>query len=145
MICPTCRRLREELDEARETIRQLRATMVDPPWPFYPSITAPGQRWALEQLYRAQAPIPGSVFADRLNLVLRGGKLTTPESDLKVLIHRLRGTLCRLDPRIQVMSRGWTGYWLDEEGKRLVGRLRGPGDAIGVATEECADRVVRWR
>ncbi len=130
MNCPACPRIREELDEARETIRQLKAAMGEPSWPFYPSVTAPGQRWALEQLYHAPAPIPGSVFAGRLNLALRGGKLTMPEASLHVLIHHLRGTVSRLDPRIRVMSRGWTGYWLDEEGKRLVGRLRGGREGL---------------
>jgi DNA-binding response OmpR family regulator len=113
-LTPTERALTERLDEANETIRQLRAEVLVVPACRYRGFS-PCESGVLSLL----SLVPGRVHAaERLSVHLggisnvhRGGGVTSP----RVTVSKVRAKLRRLAPLATIETHGWSGYSMTAE------------------------------
>ncbi len=116
---------RERLDEAEETIRQLRQLIVPPVvlrWTrgFTPT---PSEWIVLNCLARASDPCSAEFLRGRLDIAFDSGATS---KSANVLICKLRRKLKCLTPPIEIFTNWGVGYWMDEENKALLAIRHAP-------------------
>lgn len=114
---------REQLEEANETIRQLRAAMRLPDGMCFEGITLTKVNGIIVlMLLEANGPCSAAKINDRLELALNR---SNPVSDsvVSLYIFRLRKKLSILDPPVRIKRTRPVGYWMEPGDKaRLLER-----------------------
>ena len=117
--------MRDELDEERETIRQLREELVPALGrPEYLALKLTRSECAiLESLRKARGLVAKSSLLYRLDIA--NNHSAASDNSLKVHINRLRAKLGALDPPIRIGLAYGLGYYLTPEDKAWLEALAG--------------------
>lgn len=120
--------LREQLDEANETILQFREErrrmVLVSGAAFDGPVLFTRAEWAIcETLYRMHGVVHWEVLAGAIGAVMR--KPRSPnDNSLKVLICKLRKKLAALSPPVLIKTRYGEGFYFDPEARTAFEQLR---------------------
>lgn len=113
--------LREQLEEANETIRQLREAM-RPAAPYIGLSLSPAEEAILAMLLTSSVPCGSARINTRVGIVLN--RVSASNRVVAVQVCRLRKKLAVLDPPVKISSFPLRpGYWMEPSDKeRLLAR-----------------------